>query len=290
MQKIIGVIVVFSVIFGGFIFLGGKIEFIFKISEIIIIFGSALASLLMSTTSGTLKLMVQQIGLAFKKTPYDKEYYQQLLSLMFELINIAKVQNIKALDIHVENPDSSRVFAKYPKVTKDALTLQFIIDSFRQVITGKQSQHVLEAFLEEEIEHLEDEYIKPSEKLHATAEAMPGLGILAAVMGIILTMQGLDGEITEIGKNIAGALVGTFTGVFGCYCVLGPMSSSIKDIAESQVTPLHCIKSILSAHAQGQSSHMCANAGRKNIETRYKPSFDELEKAVEVLRQQPTSS
>jgi chemotaxis protein MotA len=209
---------------------------------------------------------------------------------MFELINTARVKNIKALDIHVENPESSKIFAKYPRIAKDALTTQFIIDSFRQVITGKQSQHLLEAFLEEEIEHLEDEYTKPSEKLHATAEAMPGLGILAAVMGIILTMQGLDGEISEIGKNIAGALVGTFTGVFGCYCVLGPMSSSIKDVSENQLAPLLCVKSILSAYAQGQSAHMCANAGRKNIETRYKPSFVELEKAVEVLRQQPSSS
>lgn len=288
MQKIIGFIIVITVIFGGFVYLGGRLEFIFKLSEIVIIFGAAFAGLLMSSSSSTLKLMARQIRMSIS-SPYDKDYYQQLLSLLFELINTARVQNVKALDIHIENPESSKVFNKYSKVTDDNVTTQFIIDAFRQVIMGKQSLHLFEAFLEDEILHLEDEYVKPSEKLHATSEAMPGLGILAAVMGIILTMQGLDGEITEIGKNIAAALVGTFTGVFGCYCVLGPLSSSIRDVASEQLAPLYCIKSVLSSYAQGHSAHACVNAGRKHIDTQFKPSFIELEKAVEVLRQQASS-
>jgi len=284
MKQIIAFIGILAVIGVSFILHGGRLSALVKVSEIVIIFGASLGGLIISCTIPTLKLMLSQIKQSIGKSIYTKDYYNELLALMFELINVVKMQNLKALDTHVENPEASSIFTKYPKIMADTITLNFVIDSFRQVISSKISAHELEAALEEEIEVLAEEYEKPSAKLHATAEAMPGIGILAAVMGIILTMQNLDADVTVIGQSIAGALVGTFTGIFGCYCMFGPLSSSLHDIAEEQVMPLHCIRSIITGYLQNLSPHMCVNAGRKHIESHVKPSFTELEKSLEALR------
>ncbi len=284
MKQILSFIGILVVVGGAFMLHGGRIGSLVKISEIAIIFGSAIFGLIISCKTATLKLMLKQIKLSLGKSIYNKPYYNDLLSLMFELINVVKSQNLKALDSHVENPQSSAIFSKYPTIMADAQTLNFIIDSFRQVISSKLSAHEIEAALEEEIEVLFDECKKPSEKMHTMAEAMPGIGILAAVMGIILTMQHLDADVGVIGESISGALVGTFTGIFGCYCMFGPLSSAIHEVAEAQVAPLQCIRSIISGYCQNLSPHMCVNAGRKHIEAHLKPSFTELEQAVESLR------
>ncbi|MFV0575293.1 MAG: flagellar motor stator protein MotA [Vibrio sp.] len=284
MKQIIALVVIFAVVFGTFMLHGGRFEALFKVSEIAVIFGAAFAGLAISSKISTLKLMFTQLKMTYSKTKYDSDFYQELLALMFELVNVAKTQNIKSLDSHIEHPDSSSIFSKYPRVAADTLTMNFIVDSFRQVISSKLPTHEIEALLEDEIQVLTEEYLKPSEKLHMMAESTPGLGILAAVMGIILTMQNLDADVGLIGKNIASALVGTFTGVFGCYCLFGPMSGSIRDVAEMQLAPLHCVKSVIAGYSQGMSAHLCANAGRKNIETQYKPTFLELENIVNNLR------
>ena len=284
MKQILAFVGILAVIGVSFVVWGGRLGALVKVSEIIVNFGASFGGLIISSSSSTLKLMLSQIKQSVGKSIYTKEYYNELLSLMFELINVVKMQNLKALDTHVENPEASSIFTKYPAIMKDTITLNFIIDSFRQVISSKITAHELEAALEEEIEVLMEEYEKPGNKLHATAEAMPGIGILAAVMGIILTMQNLDADVTIIGQSIAGALVGTFTGIFGCYCMFGPLSASMHDIAEEQVAPLHCIRSIITGYLQNLSPHMCVNAGRKHIESHIKPSFTELEQALEGLR------
>ncbi len=275
---------ILAIIGGSFVAWGGRLGALVKVSEIIVIFGASFGGLIISCSVPTLKLMISQIKQCCGKHVYTKDYYNELLSLMFELINVVKMQNLKALDTHVENPEASSIFTKYPKIMADSITLNFIIDSFRQVISSKMAAHELEAALEEEIEVLMEEYEKPGNKLHATAEAMPGIGILAAVMGIILTMQNLDAEVTVIDQSIAGALVGTFTGIFGCYCMFGPLSSAIFNVAEEQTAPLHCVRSIISSYSQNLSPHMCVNAGRKHIEMHLKPTFIELEEAIDGLR------
>ncbi|UJF18040.1 flagellar motor stator protein MotA [Vibrio sp. SS-MA-C1-2] len=283
MQKIVGFIVIVAVVFGGFFAAGGSFGVIFKPLELMIIFGAAIGGLVISSSMNTLKLMMSQIRLSIGSTYYDAAYYRDLLCLMYELINVARRQNVKVLDNHVENPNDSAIFNKYPKIVKDGTTFNFIIDTLRECISQQQNHHQLEAELEEEIEVLEAELVKPSEKMHAMAESMPGIGILAAVMGIILTMQGLDAEITVIGRNIAAALVGTFTGIFGCYCMFGPLSASLRDVAESQVAPLQCVKSMVIAYAMGKTANSCVNAGRRHIEVTYKPTFTELEGVIENL-------
>ena len=286
MKQLLGFTLIVAVVFGGFVLHGGRFTALFKISEIAVIFGAAFGGMIIATKKNTLKLMLQQIKMCFKKSIYNKEFYNELLSLNFELLKDHQAQGDKALDKHIEQAEESNIFQKYPLITADKFTMGFIVDSYRVFILskGKLSSHDIEAVLEEEITFLEDELEKPSERMHATAESAPGLGILAAVMGIILTMQGLDNGVAEIGRNIASALVGTFTGVFACYCLLGPLASAMANIAKDQTVPLQCVKSIITSYYQKNSPHFCVNAARKNIEISEKPSFVELENSIKELR------
>ncbi|TVO32276.1 flagellar motor stator protein MotA [Vibrio algivorus] len=288
MKQILSLLGIVGLIIGIFMLHGGRLGALIRISEIILIFGVAILGLIVSSKISTIKIMIVQLKMNFGKSKYTKEYYNDLLSLMFELITIAKVQNIKALDAHVESPESSSIFVKYPVILGDQETISFIVDAFRLVISSKLPAHDIEMLLEEEIELLKEEFEKPSMKLHTMAEAMPGIGILAAVMGIILTMQNLDADVGIIGQSIAAALVGTFTGIFGCYCLFGPLSSAIHDVAEDQIAPLHCVRSVISAYCQNLTAHLCVNAGRKHIESSIKPSFIELEDTVNNLRTSST--
>ncbi len=284
MHRYLAIAMVFGCVFGGFILHGGSLGLVWQPVEVLIIFGAATGNLLLASKVQTVKLLGQQMKLVFTKLPYDQQYYNQLLSLMYELINVAKINGVKALDSHVEAPENSSIFAKYELVTKDQLSTNFLVDAFRLVISSQPEPHEIEGVLEEEIRILNAEYTKPYAKLFHTAEALPGLGIVAAVLGIILTMQSLDGDVTVIGANIATALTGTFMGVLGCYGFFAPLADSVKDVGIAQMTPLQVIKSVMTSYAGGQSAHLCVNAGRRNIETKYKPSFTELEETIKSVR------
>lgn len=278
MKIVFGFAIILLVVFGGFILHGGTFAAIFKPTEILIIFGAGIGGLIISSSATTLKLMLSQVAQTVKKTNLSKDYYKELLSLNYQLIRAQRRGTNKDLDKHIENVETSDIFSKYPMITNDKMVCSFIVDSYRTVILaqGKMSSHDFEAQLDDEIMVLEEELETPSHKLHAMAEALPGIGILACVMGVILAMGGLDSGVAQIGANIAGALVGTFTGIFGCYCIFAPLSAAIGDIGKEQTVPLHCIKSIVFAFAQGHSAEFCANAGRKHIESHEKPNFEEL--------------
>ena len=284
MNKVLVFIIILMIIFGGFFFSGGTFNVIFKPLELIIIFGAAICSLIISCSSSTLRLLLRQTSMALKKSTYDSDYFVALLKLMYELVDISRKENMKVLDNHIENPADSKIFSRYPAIIEDKLTYNFLVDSFRQGILYQKKSMQLEGALEEEIEVLEAELNKPAEKLHTMAEAMPGIGILAAVMGIILTMQNLDASVVIIGQNIAAALVGTFMGILGCYCMFGPLSSALHNIAEEQVSALNCVKGVVIKFSSGGAASDCAHAGRKYIETEHKPSFIELEKLLKDRR------
>lgn len=278
MKVIVGFVIILLVVFGGFIMHGGTLGGVVKFSEILIIFGAGIGGMIISTNVLTLKLMLKQIAQCFKKNPYNKEFYKELMALNYQLIREKSRGGMKDLENHIENVDSSSVFEKYPLVKNDALVTQFIVDAYRVFIlsANKMSAHDFESQLDEEIMVIEEELEKPSHKLAAMAESLPGIGILAAVMGIILAMGGLDAGVAQIGTNIAAALVGTFTGIFGCYCLFAPLAGSIEEVAKEQTIPFHCVKSIVFAFSQGHSAEFCANAARKHIESHDKPDFEEL--------------
>ena len=284
MQKIIGIIIIFSSIIIGFILESGLIHMLWKPVEIGMIFGSAFGIMIITSKRSHLILLVKQMVSIFKVHNYNKKFYNELLSLMFELIYEAKSKNIKELDKHVEKPEDSPIFLRYPRILNDDLLRNFIVDTSRTVIASKYQPHEMEAILEEEILNLEKENKEPMDIIHKTGESLPGLGICVAILGIVLTMQNLDQEVTLIGKSISGALLGTFYGVFGCYCIFHPLASSLDSYVDQNIKPLYCIKSIIIAYLLGKSPHLCVNESRKHIATEYKPSFTELENTVNQIK------
>ncbi|MEZ9708848.1 motility-associated protein [Vibrio breoganii] len=286
MQKLLGFSLAFIAIFGAFSASGGTFAFIFKPLEIFIIFGAAAGALIASSTASTLSLMWFQIKQSFGKTKYDRTFYEGLLCLMYELLDVAKKKGTAQLDRHVEKPDESAIFQKYSMILQDRMVLKFLVDAFRlSLVSGDGAVKAnLENELEEEIEVLRAEYLKPYQKLYQVGEATPALGILACVLGMVIVMQDLGQEITIIGQGIAAAMTGTFYGVFANYILIAPLALSIKDVAGKQLAPLYCIKSVISSYLLGQSQiQICVNAGRKHIETRYKPSFTSLEHTITRL-------
>lgn len=279
-QKQIAVGVVFICVLGGFMMAGGRVIALWQPAEMVIILGAAAGSLLLGNSKEVLHEMWAQIKEVIIPPKVEGELYRELLTLMHQLVEEAQNKGMKALDEHVENPQQSSVFLMYPEISENPLLLGFITDNLRLMGMGKISPHEFESMLEQEIMVLEEDMLKPAHALHKTGEACPGFGILAAVMGIIITMQQLDGPLGGIGVHVAAALVGTFIGIFMCYCLLEPMSSAMEELVKRRIMQLSCIKCILLAQLRGKNPLLAVDAGRKVLEPEVKPSFAKMEEWV----------
>ena len=280
MLKQIGIGVILVCVLGGFMMAGGKVVALWQPAELVIIIGAAVGSMMLGNEKSVLIEMKHQLKQVFKPNKEEKELYRELLTLMHQLLEETRNKGLKALDEHIENPQQSSVFLMYPQISEDPQLLGFIIDNLRLLGMGKISPHELDTMLEQEIMAIEEDLLKPAHALHKTGEACPGFGILAAVMGIIITMQQLDGPLANIGVHVAAALVGTFIGIFLCYCLLEPLSSAMEEQVKRRVALMMCIKSILLAQLRGKLPLLAVDAGRKVLEPEVKPSFLELEEWV----------
>ncbi|ALP42054.1 lateral flagellar motor stator protein LafT [Aeromonas schubertii] len=280
MLKQIGIGVILVCVLGGFMMAGGKVIALWQPAELIIIIGAAVGSMMLGNEKSVLIEMKHQLKQVFKPNKEEKELYRELLTLMHQLLEETRNKGLKALDEHIENPQQSSVFLMYPQISEDPQLLGFIIDNLRLLGMGKISPHELDTMLEQEIMAIEEDLLKPAHALHKTGEACPGFGILAAVMGIIITMQQLDGPLANIGVHVAAALVGTFIGIFLCYCLLEPLSSAMEEQVKRRIGLMMCIKSILLAQLRGKLPLLAVDAGRKVLEPEVKPSFLELEEWV----------
>lgn len=277
MQRLIGLGVVLLAVIGGFMMAGGNVAALWQPAEFVIIFGAALGALIVGNSSTVLKDMLGQIKGVFAKQPEQTQLYKELLMLMHQLLETIRMKGFRDLEDHIENPDASSIFLSYPTILENPQLLQFICDNVRLMGLGKINSYDLDALLEQEINTLQIQQTKPSEALHTVGEAMPGFGILAAVGGIIITMQHLDGPLSQIGYLVAAALVGTFIGIFGCYCLFEPLSSAMKAQVAKKMALLDCVRAILVSHSKGHIAVVAADSGRKLITTDVKPSFSEME-------------
>ncbi|WP_299010287.1 flagellar motor stator protein MotA [uncultured Shewanella sp.] len=278
MSKILGLIIILVSVFGGYAWAGGYLAALWQPAEILIIFGAGLGSLVIANPKAVLVDMYQQMKELFGVEKEDPDLYPQLFGLLGMLMNQIQSQGLKVLDDHVEKPRESSLFLMYPAVLDHPNVLQFLIDNLRLQSIGKISAHDLAQILEEEIHRIEDDRLRPSRALARVAEAMPGFGILAAVMGIIITMSSIDGPITVIGIKVAAALVGTFIGIFACYCLFDPLSKALEHLTERKSAQLRCVAAILTAFAKGKPPMLAIDAGRKQIQSENRPSFIELER------------
>ncbi|WP_419571417.1 flagellar motor stator protein MotA [Rheinheimera sp.] len=277
MQRLIGLGVVLLAVVGGFMMAGGNVAMLWQPAEFVIIFGAGLGALVVGNSSAVLKELGQQLKAQFVSQPDQAQLYKELLVLLYQLLETIRTKGFRELEDHVENPQTSSIFISYPAVLDNPQLLQFVCDNVRLMSLGKINAYDLDMLLEQEIQTLEQQQLKPSSATHSIAEAMPGFGILAAVGGIIITMQHLDGPLSSIGYHVAAALVGTFIGIFGCYCLLEPMSNAMEAYVRKQIALLECVRAVLVSHTKGHVAVVATDSGRKMIAAELKPSFTEME-------------
>jgi len=286
MLRLAGLVFIMFCLFGGFVIVGGNLKLLWKPTEILIIFGAGTGALIFGSSKSCLMLIISQLKQVFGGNLYTKEFYQQLLSLNYELMRVKKMPSgAKVLESHVEDYENSSIFNRYPLVLKSDLLVHFIVDNYRMTIAGPVAAHEIDATLDGEIEAISTELIEPSVAIKKLADSLPGLGVLGAVMGIILTMQSIDSDIAMIGVNIATALIGTFLGVFGCYCLFDPLSGAMKGNVLKSMVPFDVVKHVLVAHVSNKSPLLCIDAGRRAIEIDEKPAFKMVEEWAGQLDQ-----
>ena len=284
MQQLLGIAIVLGAIFGGFTLMGGTFASIFHPVEILIIGGAAFGALVLGNPRHVLSEMGHQLKKVAARKKHDSEFQRQLLLLMYELLQTA-AGGLKALDAHVEAPAESPLFQRYPAILAEPKLLAFIVDNFRLMAMGKINAHELEGVLEQELEAIHEELTQPSKSLQKIAEAMPGFGILAAVLGIVMAMYSVSGgaDSGEIAEKVGAAMVGTFIGIFFCYGVLEPLANLMKQTVNSDASTMETVKVVLCTHVAGKPALLAIDAGRRLIQLNTKPSFAQLEQWINAM-------
>lgn len=283
MQKFLGIFIIFACVAGGFLMSGGHLRSFWQPGEIVIILGAGLGAMILANPRQVLTEMYRQFRGIMQKNEYTDEYQRQLLMLLYELLELVQDGGLKTLDEHIDVPESSTLFQKYPLILKNKRIITFIADNFRLMAMGKINAHELEGILEQELVAMEENLLQPSRSLQRTAEAMPGFGICAAVLGIIITMQSIDGSIAIIGVKVAAALVGTFLGVFICYCLMDPVSNAMEQRTKQQLAVIECVRTVLVNHVAGKPTLLAVDAGRKMLPLDSKPTFATLDHWVNQM-------
>ncbi|WP_370663473.1 flagellar motor stator protein MotA [Massilia rhizosphaerae] len=284
MMQILGILIVLGAVFGGFTMMGGTVGAIWQPTELIVICGAATGALVLGNPKHVLAELFSQVKKVASKHKHDSEFQRQLLLLMYELLQTA-AGGLKALDAHVEAPKDSPMFQRYPLILAEPKLLAFIVDNFRLMAMGKINAHELEGVLEQELDAIHEELAQPSKSLHKIAEAMPGFGILAAVLGIVMTMNsvGEGADTAEIAERVGAAMVGTFIGIFFCYGVLDPISGMMKQLVNSEASTMETVKVVLCTHVAGKPPLLAIDAGRRLIQLNTKPSFAQLEAWITAM-------
>lgn len=280
MFVIIGFAVVLLSVLGGFAEAGGPFLVLVQPAEFIIIAGAGLGALLASAPKNILQKIFTKTLAAFQGKTITKATYLSVLKLLYELLYMAQKEGLIALEKHIESPAESAIFSKYPDILAHGELVAFMTDTFRMVIIGGIASHDLEALMESDIDTQHNEVKKPSQVLSKIGDTMPGLGIVAAVLGIVITMQAIDGPAGEIGKKVAAALVGTFLGILLCYGFIQPLASNLDISGEKEIQVFEVVKNAIAAFARGFSPLVCVEFARRSIPAATRPEFTEMEAHV----------
>jgi len=289
MLQIVGIVMLFGMVFGGYVLSGGHFDVILHAlpHEMMTIGGAAAAALLLGNSIGSVKRTVFEIAKAFVGPKWKTSDYRDLLCLLFLLAKTMKTKGMIALEAHIEKPEESAIFRRYPKISKDHFALDFICDTLRMMTMSLEDPHQVETAMEKQLEKHHHEALTAAHALTAMADGLPALGIVAAVLGVIKTM----GSITEppeiLGAMIGGALVGTFLGVFLAYGLVGPIATRLKGIVDEEAQFYHVIRDILVAHLHGNSAQVSVEIGRGSVPSDSQPSFAELESALNSIPAEP---
>jgi chemotaxis protein MotA len=253
MQSLLGIAIILLCVFGGFALHGGELHVIWQPVELVIIIGAGVGTIILGNPRHVLSEMRLQVKQVLGRPRDGEEFQRQLLLLMYELLQTA-AGGLKALDEHVEAPHQSELFKRYPMILAEPKLLHFIVDNFRLMAMGKINAMELEGVLDQEIESIHDEMMQPARSLGKVGDAMPGFGILAAVLGIVMAMNSVaaGADTGEVAMAVAAAMVGTFIGIFMCYGVLDPISNRMRQLVDDERMALDTVKVVLVTHASGK--------------------------------------
>jgi chemotaxis protein MotA len=285
MFQIIGIVLLFALVFGSYIISGGKMDVIMHAlpHEMMAIGGAGVAAFLISNSMTVIKGVGGGMAKVFSGPKWKPADYRDLLSLLFQLTKTMKSKGVIALEAHIEKPADSTIFSRYPKLMKDHFAIDFICDTLRMMTMNLEDPHQVEDAMEKQLEKHHHEALAPSHALQNMADALPALGIVAAVLGVIKTMGSITEPPAVLGGMIGGALVGTFLGVFLAYGLVGPFAARMKDVIEEEGAFYKIIQSVLVAHLHGNAAQISVEIGRGDIPTAAQPSFLELEAALQAL-------
>jgi chemotaxis protein MotA len=258
--------------------------------EFIIIAGGALGGLIIMSPKKVLVDMVKGLLVCLKGAPHNRLAYEELLKVLYELFLLGRRNGMIALEEHVMDPQGSTVFKKYPLFAGNKHAIEFLCGSLRPIIDGKIKPDQLRLLLDVEIDRMETEHSAPVNVLTKTADAMPGFGIVAAVLGIVITMASISGPVEKIGEHVAAALVGTFLGILLSYGYLNPLAMNLEFTGAAELDYTRCIAACVIGFANGMAPITAVELGRRGLSSDLRPSAEELEEMLKALKSAPKPS
>ncbi len=280
MFVIVGYVVIIASVLGGFILAGGHVGSLVQPTELIMIGGATLGAFIVANNAKVAKSVVAALPSLFKNSPYNKALYMDLLSLLFEILSKVRKEGLMSIEGDIENPESSPIFGKYPTILHDHHAVEFLTDYLRMMVGGNLNAFEIEALMDSEIETHHHEAEGPGHAIAKVADALPAFGIVAAVMGVVHTMESVGIPPAELGKLIAAALVGTFLGILLSYGFVGPLATVLEHKAAESTKMYQCMKVTLLASMSGYAPQVAIEFGRKVLYSTERPSFKELEEEV----------
>jgi chemotaxis protein MotA len=279
MFSILGILVVFGAVIGGFLMEQGKLLVLVQPSELVIIGGAAVGTILVANPLPTIIKIFRSVFKVLGGNPYGKAYYLESLKMLNDIFQFARKSGMAKLEEDVENPQKSATFSKYPKMLKDHHLLHFVCDTLRMAVSGVVPPYDLDALLENDIDVHHHEQMVPVRALSTVADALPGLGIVAAVLGVVITMGALSGPPEQIGEKVGAALVGTFLGILLSYGVVAPLAANIEKMVDAGTQFYQVMRAGLMAFAKGMAPPIAVEFARRAIPHEVRPTFREMEAA-----------
>jgi len=284
---LIGALIVIGSVLGGFIIGGGKPAGLLHLNELLIIGGAAVGALVIMSPRKVLVDMIKGLLTCLKGTPHNRQAYEDLLKVLYELFLLGRRNGMIALEEHVLEPQNSAIFQKYARFAANQHAVEFLCGSLRPIIDGKIKPDQLRLLLDVEMDRMEEEHHAPVNVLTRAADAMPGFGIVAAVLGIVITMASISGPIEHIGESVAAALVGTFLGIFIAYGFLNPLAVNLEFTGAAELDFTRCIAACVVGFANGMAPITAVELGRRGLSSELRPSSEEMEAMLKQLKTPP---
>jgi chemotaxis protein MotA len=274
---IVGFTVIFSSLYIGYSMHGGHMAVLIQVSEFIIIGGAAFGALLIGNRFSVVKRIGRETLALFKPDPFGREANTELLQVLYEMFYLARRDGLIGVESHVESPAESELFAKYPGFARHEHAVSFLADTMKVLLSGTVADHHLAEILDLDLEQSFDDAMEVPEAVTKVGDAMPGFGIVAAVLGVIITMGKIGGEPAVVGESVAAALVGTFLGVLLAYGVVGPIAQNMESRVRSEHDYLRCIRTAVLSFARGDAPLTSVEFARRSINPDERPTFEEVE-------------